>query len=51
MKLIKIKQANVKVLQSGEKWFGVTYKADKEDVMQKILNKVKAGEYPEKLWS
>ncbi len=50
MELIKIRQAKVKVLQSGEKWFGVTYKADKEDVMQKILNKVKAGEYPEKLW-
>lgn len=50
MELIKIRQANVKVLQSGEKWFGVTYKADKEDVMQKILYKVKSGEYPEQLW-
>ena len=50
MELIKTQQAKVKVLQSGEKWFGVTYREDKEDVMQKILNKVKAGDYPEQLW-
>lgn len=50
MELIKTQQAKVKVLQSGEKWFGVTYREDKEDVMQKVLNKVKAGDYPEQLW-
>jgi len=50
MELIKTQQAKVQVLQSGEKWFGVTYREDKEDVMQKILDKVKAGDYPEQLW-
>jgi len=50
MELIKTQQAKVEVLQSGEKWFGVTYREDKEDVMQKILDKVKAGDYPEQLW-
>ena len=50
MDLIKKGDASVKVLQSGEKWFGVTYKEDKETVMQKLRAKVDSGEYPEKLW-
>lgn len=50
MDLIHKGIARVKVLQSGEKWFGVTYKEDKEAVMQKLREKVDSGEYPESLW-
>lgn len=41
----------VKILDGGKTWFGVTYKEDKQDVSNKILSLVKAGEYPEKLWA
>ena len=48
--LIEKNLASVKVLQSGEKWFGVTYKKDKKSVVRKISEKVNKGEYPNKLW-
>ena len=41
----------VKILDGGKAWFGVTYKEDKQDVSNKILSLVRAGEYPEKLWA
>jgi hypothetical protein len=44
-------EADVKVLQSGERWFGVTYKEDKPGVVQAIAEKHKAGLYPTPLWS
>lgn len=50
MDLIHKGIAQVKVLQSGEKWFGVTYKEDKASVMEKLRGKVDSGEYPENLW-
>jgi len=50
MDLIHKGVARVKVLQSGENWFGVTYKEDKEAVMQKLREKVDNGVYPENLW-
>jgi len=50
MKLIRSAEANVKVLQSGESWFGVTYREDKASVIKKIREKVDAGIYPENLW-
>ena len=31
-KLLKEKRANVKVLETQDRWFGVTYKEDKEIV-------------------
>jgi len=43
-------KANVKVLQSGERWYGVTYKEDKPMIKQAIAQMVKQGIYPEKLW-
>ena len=40
----------MKVLRSKDKWFGVTYKEDKETVVQCIRELVEKGEYPEKLF-
>lgn len=42
--------ATVKVLPSRDKWYGVTYKEDKPDVMQAMKEKIAMGQYPEKLW-
>lgn len=48
--LIQAGQARVKVLTSTGKWFGVTYKEDREKVVQAIARQVDSGQYPEKLW-
>ena len=42
--------AQVHVLSSNDKWFGVTYKEDKETVVQAIQELIKKGVYPEKLF-
>jgi dTDP-glucose pyrophosphorylase len=48
--LIKTGKANVKVLPCGEKWYGVTYKEDKETVMTAISKMMSLGIYPKSLW-
>lgn len=48
--LIADGKATVKVLPCHEKWCGVTYKEDKEDVKDALQSKKDAGLYPEKLW-
>lgn len=48
--LIKDKKATVKVIPCHEKWCGVTYKEDKEDVKRELQSKKDKGLYPEKLW-
>lgn len=40
----------VKVLESKDKWFGVTYKEDKEDVVSSIRGLIDAGVYAERLF-
>lgn len=42
--------ATVRVLDTPEAWFGVTYPQDKGVVVQGIRHLVAAGVYPEKLW-
>lgn len=49
--LIKEGKARVKILKSGDKWFGVTYKEDKPEVVAAIRAKTDAGLYPENLWA
>ena len=44
--LIKEGKASVTVLKSNEKWFGVTYKEDKQSVIVAINNMTGAGLYP-----
>ena len=48
--LIKDGKASAKVLKSNDKWFGVTYKEDKANVMASIAKLKEEGVYPEKLW-
>ena len=42
--------ASVKVLETTDQWFGVTYIEDKPIVIDKIKELTDAGKYPEKLW-
>ena len=49
-KLLKEKRANVKVLETQDRWFGVTYKEDKEIVQKAFAELIQNGIYAEKLW-
>ena len=42
--------ASVVVLESGEKWFGVTYPEDRKRVQKGLAALVEAGVYPRRLW-
>ncbi|BCJ96643.1 nucleotidyltransferase [Anaerocolumna cellulosilytica] len=48
--LIHAGKATVQVLQSKDKWFGVTYKEDKPVVVDSFKALIKEGLYPEKLF-
>lgn len=48
--LVSQNKITVKMLSSKDKWFGVTYKEDKPDVVAKIAEKKANGEYPDVLW-
>ena len=47
--LIKEGKADVTVLNTNDKWFGVTYKEDKQTVVDSIQSLVDKGVYPAKL--
>ncbi len=49
--LINSNKAKVKVLKTSDKWFGVTYKEDKDLVVASIKDLVDKGIYPAKLFS
>jgi len=49
-KIIKSGSAKVRVLPSNERWFGVTYKEDREFVVQNIKEMIDQGVYPSRLW-
>ena len=48
--LLKADLAQVTVLKSVDRWYGVTYKEDKETVVKAIKDLKDKGLYPEKLW-
>lgn len=48
--LIQSGKARSKVLKSEDKWYGVTYQADKPVVVAAIAEKTAAGVYPDNLW-
>lgn len=50
-KLLKEGRANVKVLDTQDRWFGVTYKEDKESVQKAFEGLIKDGVYPADLWA
>ena len=49
-KLINEHTATVKVLDTTSKWFGVTYAADRQSVVDKIQHLIDEGVYPNKLF-
>ena len=49
-KLLKEGRANVKVLETQDRWFGVTYQEDKETVQEAFAGLIKEGVYPANLW-
>lgn len=49
--MLKEKEIAVKVLESKDKWFGVTYREDKGAVVSAVNELVDAGKYPEKLFA
>jgi hypothetical protein len=48
--VIKSGKARVKVLPTMEKWFGVTYREDRDMVMNSLKTLVDQGVYPPSLW-
>ncbi len=49
--LVAARKARVCVLRTPDSWFGVTYREDRPRVVESVRELVKAGRYPEKLWS
>lgn len=48
--LLREGKASVRVLNSKDRWFGVTYKEDKPFVMEAIAKLKEQGVYPKRLW-
>ena len=48
--LLTENKATVKVLKSPDKWYGVTYAADKPQVVAALKQKTNQGLYPDGLW-
>ena len=48
--MIQSKKATVKILPTEDKWFGVTYKEDKEAVVNAFKELIAKGVYKENLW-
>lgn len=48
--LVQSGKASVKVLETPDKWFGVTYKEDKQAVVDSLRALIASGAYPEKLY-
>ena len=48
--LLRENKATVKVLHSPDKWYGVTYAADKPQVVAALKEKTAEGLYPDGLW-
>ncbi len=48
--LLSANKATVKVLRTADKWFGVTYAADKPQVVAALKDMTAKGAYPDGLW-
>jgi hypothetical protein len=49
-RLVTEGRASVKIMDSRDRWYGVTYKEDKEQVMSALQSLKDRGVYPDKLW-
>ena len=48
--LVKSGTVDVSILKSSSKWYGMTYREDRDDVAAGILELIAKGEYPQDLW-
>lgn len=48
--MVRNGEGTMKVFSSNDKWFGMTYKEDRETVKQNLALKTQQGFYPETLW-
>jgi len=48
--LVREGRMRVKVLPTGERWFGITYQEDKRNARAAIAELIQRGVYPERLW-
>ena len=48
--LLTEKKARVRVLETPDRWFGVTYREDKPAVTAALARLTAEGLYPENLW-
>lgn len=48
--LLKQNKATVKVLETQDKWIGITYKEDTELAQAGFREMIRSGKYPAKLW-
>lgn len=48
--MVKKEIANFSIIPTDAKWFGVTYKEDKDEVQQSIHRLIEEGYYPKRLW-
>lgn len=49
-RLVQTGRLRILAGRSEEKWYGITYRSDKESVMEGIRGQVLQGRYPEALW-
>ena len=48
--LVNENKAVVKVLKTPDKWYGITYKEDKKEVVKAVKRLKEEGIYPSRLW-
>ena len=48
--LISLGKVKVNVLSTSAVWYGITYKADKDDVVKSLAKLMDEGSYPEGVW-
>ena len=49
--LVRKGRADVRVIPTGERWYGVTWKQDHETVVEAIADMIAQGTYPKTLWA
>lgn len=49
--LLREQKVSIKVLETGDKWFGVTYQEEKPLVVQKFRELIQSGVYQPDLYS
>ena len=50
-KLLSENVINIDVVDSDSKWFGITYREDKDNSVKKLASYTRDGIYPSPLWS